>query len=95
MEPAMPDLLDRLREEVVHETGSEWERSSLAEWMTTHHAKAAELLNHLDWAHEAELFAEQGLQEKSNQPPTAQTARKTGKREKERRRTGLKLRKAK
>lgn len=91
----MPDFMDRFREEVERDTGDAWERSSLAEWMATHHAEAAKLLHdrNLDWTHAAALFAAQGLQDRSRGAPTAETARETWKQVETRRRAGMKLRK--
>jgi hypothetical protein len=93
----MSDFMDRFREGVERETEALVLGSPLAEWLDTHHAEAAELLNHagLDWKHAAELFAGQGLRDHLRKPPTAETARETWRRVEERRRAGLKLRKGK
>ncbi|WP_421992349.1 hypothetical protein [Roseococcus sp.] len=87
------NFMDRFREELEREAGAAWERSSLAEWMTTHHGEGAQLLNdpNVDWSLAAALFAAQGLRDQAGRPPTARTARETWKRVAERRKAAMKL----
>lgn len=56
-----------------------WLALSLAEWIKTHHAEAAELLGHkrMDWAMAASALDAHGLKDSAGKPPTAETARET------------------
>ncbi|WP_424813588.1 hypothetical protein [Roseococcus sp. YIM B11640] len=87
-------LQERFRLGLLEEMDRRWERCSLVEWLSAHHAEAVEVLNHgrMDWGHAAKLFARQGLRDGLGREPTAETAREAWRRVEERRRAGMRIR---
>jgi len=88
------DIMARFRRGVDEEMERRWLSSPLAEWMATHHDRAAELLahQHMNWAKAAEAFAGAGLTDQLGEQPTAETARETWQLVEARRRARMQLR---
>lgn len=73
----LPDIQDRLREEV----DLSWQASTLSEWMAQHRADVQDLLARgLDWDAAARHFNAAGLKGPGGSAPTGSTAAETWRR---------------